>query len=85
MPTGTALCDSVVSSFSTHFALSSITNSWTADNNSSEGILGSHPNAVCQICHAPDHTAMHYPNSYSPKPQSMLPVYATFNPVTVDE
>ena len=55
-------------------------------NNSSEGVFGSHLNAVCQICFVPGKTAATCPSQYLSQ-QSSVPVqaYATFNAVDANE
>ena len=78
------MCDSTVSSFSTTCTPTHVTNHCTTGTDHSEGILGSHLNVVCQIYHARGHSAIHCPNRYTPKPQSVLLAYATFNLVSVD-
>ena len=53
--------------------------------NHSKGILGSHPNIICQICHAPSYPADACPSYHQPLPQSVLSAYATFNSVDAGE
>ena len=85
MPIGTVACDSAISSFDTVCSSTLVPNRDTTGMNQLEGILGSHPNIICQICHAPGHSTLHCPNCYHSKSQSVLPAYATFNPVSIDE
>ena len=57
-----------------------------AGNNSLEGVFGSHPNAVCQICLTTGHTATGCPNCYLPQQQSTpVQAYATFNAFDANE
>jgi len=53
VPTGAVLCDLVVSSYGT---ICTPPVPLYCRTNQSEGILGSHPNVVYQIYHAPDYT-----------------------------
>ena len=52
-------------------------------NNSSEAVFGSHPNVICQICFAPEHTAVGCPQRYTPSQN--VPAFATFNAVDANE
>ena len=71
------LCSAVVSWFSTSCIPTCVINHSSTGTNSSEGTLGSHHNIVFQICHAPGHSALNYPNRYTPKSSLVLPAYAS--------
>ena len=66
LPTGTSHGNTVFSWSSIQCSSPSATNLVFAGNTSSSGVLGSHPDTVCQICFSPGHTAVGCPQSYTP-------------------
>jgi len=66
MPTGTAFGNIVFAWSSIQCSCPSCTNIVFASNNSSEGVLGSRRNTVCQICFTPGHSAVGCPQCYTP-------------------
>jgi len=85
MPNGIVYGGTDVSSSSTFCSPVLDTHYFSAGTNQSEGILGSHPNVISQICLAPGHSADTCPNRYHPRQQPVLPAYATFNSVDAGE
>ena len=85
MLAGSILCDSVVSLPSTYRVATSCTHLLSVGSNQNEGILGSHPNLICQICHSPSHATDACPNHYQPHQQPVLPAYGTCNSVYIGE
>ena len=70
---------------STFYASTMGTHSLTAGTNQLDGILGSHPNIICQICHARGHSTDTCPSRYQPHQRPVLPAYAIFNSVDAGE
>ena len=68
-----------VSSSSTFCSPVLDTHCFSAGTNQSEGILGYHPNVICQICHAPDHSTDTCRKRYHHHQQPVLPAYAISN------
>jgi len=60
----TALCNLVDSLLSARSPPTLFSNHYSVRTNHYKGILGSHPNVVCQICHAPGHCTIHCPSRY---------------------
>ena len=83
MPAGNTYGNIVFSWSNIPCSSSSGTDSLITGNNCSEGVLGSHPNAVCQIYFAPRHTAIGCPQRYTPSQN--VPAFATFNAVDANE
>ena len=85
MPTGIVYNNSNVS-LSTAYCTSNLdTHYLSASNNQSEGILGFHPNIICQIYHAPCHSVDACPSRYEPRQQPVLLACAAFNSVDTRE
>ena len=63
----------------------SVTNDLTAGNESFEGVLGSAPNIICQICRFPGHSAISCYARYQPKTTTSIPALASFAPVETAE
>ena len=85
MSTGIVYGDSNVSLSSTICTSTFGTHPLLAGSHQSEGILGFHPNVICQICHAPGHLADTCPCRYQSREQHVLSTYATFNFVDAGE
>ena len=81
MSTGSVYCKSVVSSSDISCASVSATNSSSTGSDTFEGVLGSAPNIVCQICQSLGHSAVSYHVRYQPKHTSTIPAMANFSPV----
>ena len=85
MPIGSAYGNTIFSWSSIQCSSPSCTNHVSAGYNSFEGVLGSHPNAVCHICFAPGHTAVGCPQRYTPSQPHSVPAFATFNAINANE
>jgi len=85
VPARTVYDNTVFSWSSIQCSSPSRTNIVSAGNNSSKGVLGSHPTAVCQICFAPGHTTIGCPQHYIPSQSSSVPTFATFNAIDANE
>jgi len=66
VPLVIAICSSVGSLSRTSCVFVPVTNHSSVGTNQSEGILGSHPNIVYHICHAPRYSALNCPSCYTP-------------------
>ena len=53
--------------------------------NQSKEILGSHPNTICQVFHAPCYSTNACPYHYQPRHQPVLHAFATANSIDTGE
>jgi len=83
--TGTAFGNTISSWSNVQCLLPSPTDVFSIGNSSSQGVLGSHPNAVCQICFALGHITLGCPQCYFPSPNFSIPAFATFSVVDANE
>lgn len=78
MPICRVCANSNLSCCNIFFASAICTHSLDTCNSQSNGVLGSHPSTICQICHLLGHSTGAFPERYRSQPQSLSPAFASF-------